>query len=763
MKMSTKPEESTSSQDAQLISEEEITNKLRSIQNFVTLSKNLWTDAALDLWSSGELIKNLDDVRVKEIEYLKAFWEGFPLIPDEVHRKKAIKATKDLESVCEKLAAKLQAHIDSAKQREFDAAKSKADEEEASRNQKATQSQTIQWEEDEKKSKELEEAKREITKTKKDRDQRISDLNKKLSAETKKLEEASKEATDCKKKGNKAREDYDKETERLSQEKDALKIQIDNMITEDTLEDEAYEKEIREHKENLDDLKEKHEGEMDFIEREREIDQDFLEFQLSLHRSLIQDLKQTAKRFPRSVDQTDAPEIVSNAVLIEDLKGLARDLKMVDTMSNINSLEQVTRTELLWRKETIAGLATDYNAKYTSLNQKTMKDEKKKEVSDAREKFVADAKSLTDRIDEYVKKSDQETNTPADEPAGVAPPTQTTASTTNNSIAGVPDPKLTIPNARKIVPFNYKLESIELENFSGDLTEWNAWSQMFKLMVHENKNIPTLMKLHVLRSHLKGLALETVTGYQLTAENYYAAWEDLQTRFNRKDNIIHEYIKKFIEVPILKAHSPYQKMFTVINGTKQMIQALPGLGVVVAHWDPFILFVLLSKLDEETRRAWKNHVGRKENASVGELLDFLETKAIESQPSMSDHMYDLLSGKKAICPKGNAPKIFLTENAGGSGTNQRNSGEPQGERVLWRCPKCPGNHQLSWCGEYKRMTLEDRRQYIKDQKLCFKCLGPHLFRNCTAKNCPTCSRAHHSSICPKKADTVPRRDFKSKN
>lgn len=94
-----------------------------------------------------------------------------------------------------------------------------------------------------------------------------------------------------------------------------------------------------------------------------------------------------------------------------------------------------------------------------------------------------------------------------------------------------------------------------------------------------------------------------------------------------------------------------------------MLRALPGLNVNVTQWDPFILFTLLSKLDEETRITWRNFIGRRENATVAELLEFLETKAIESQPSMPVHIYNMLSGKKLIATKNQTTKIFHTEEA----------------------------------------------------------------------------------------------------
>ena len=94
-----------------------------------------------------------------------------------------------------------------------------------------------------------------------------------------------------------------------------------------------------------------------------------------------------------------------------------------------------------------------------------------------------------------------------------------------------------------------KFDRIELPTFSGDLTEWNSFREIFTLLVHNNNQISNLLKFHQLRSHLKGVAYETIRGYQLSETNYNAAWTDLVQRYDRTNNIIHEYIKKFSQTP----------------------------------------------------------------------------------------------------------------------------------------------------------------------------------------------------------------------
>lgn len=44
------------------------------------------------------------------------------------------------------------------------------------------------------------------------------------------------------------------------------------------------------------------------------------------------------------------------------------------------------------------------------------------------------------------------------------------------------------------------------------------------------------------------------------------------------------------------------------------------------------------------------------------------------------------------------------------------------------------------------MPIEERWNIVKKAGVCFQCLGPHHIRSCTSTICPTCGKAHHSSL-----------------
>jgi hypothetical protein len=67
-----------------------------------------------------------------------------------------------------------------------------------------------------------------------------------------------------------------------------------------------------------------------------------------------------------------------------------------------------------------------------------------------------------------------------------------------------------------------------------------------------------------------------------------------------------------------------------------------------------------------------------------------------------------------------------------------------------RCLFCDNSHRIEDCREYMKIKTEDRREFVKEAKLCFICLGKfHFARNCSSKReCSACKgKYHHSSLC----------------
>ena len=69
-----------------------------------------------------------------------------------------------------------------------------------------------------------------------------------------------------------------------------------------------------------------------------------------------------------------------------------------------------------------------------------------------------------------------------------------------------------------------------------------------------------------------------------------------------------------------------------------------------------------------------------------------------------------------------------------------------GTRGKPKCPFCKGSHSPSTCD-----IIKDPKQctdIVRQQKLCFNCLGHHKVASCNSKHrCHNCEWKHHTSLC----------------
>ncbi|XP_042910117.1 uncharacterized protein [Parasteatoda tepidariorum] len=65
------------------------------------------------------------------------------------------------------------------------------------------------------------------------------------------------------------------------------------------------------------------------------------------------------------------------------------------------------------------------------------------------------------------------------------------------------------------------------------------------------------------------------------------------------------------------------------------------------------------------------------------------------------------------------------------------------------CVLCKNNesHALQFCPQFKRMSVHDRVEFVKNNRLCFKCFSPRCEVNiCRMRNCFLCKKAHHKLL-----------------
>lgn len=81
---------------------------------------------------------------------------------------------------------------------------------------------------------------------------------------------------------------------------------------------------------------------------------------------------------------------------------------------------------------------------------------------------------------------------------------------------------------------HYQLPKRKFPTFSGKITEWQGFDDLFNSILSHTPNLPDVEKFEFLKTSLEGEAQSLVAHLILTAANYHSAWNILRARYGNK-------------------------------------------------------------------------------------------------------------------------------------------------------------------------------------------------------------------------------------
>ncbi|KAJ2941115.1 hypothetical protein O0L34_g10350 [Tuta absoluta] len=286
------------------------------------------------------------------------------------------------------------------------------------------------------------------------------------------------------------------------------------------------------------------------------------------------------------------------------------------------------------------------------------------------------------------------------------------------------------------VPVQVRLPNIELPNFAGVYEEWPTYQDMFLSLVHNNSALNKVQKLHYLKSSLRGEAELLLKNIQVTDANYDQAWDILQARYGNKKLIVNSLLKKLFTQKKMTAQSAVS-LKSLLDTTTECLKSLENLDISIDSWDPFIIFLVVQKLDPESHRDWEEFAYKEDSEELpkwDDLMKFLQTKfrtlELVSPPSKE---------------RSTRNKEFTVHVATKDTNEKRN------------CTLCKDKHTLCHCKDFISMDMPNRIEYVKTNNLCFNCLAPgHSARKCRLNmSCRICHKRHHTMVHQTQAMTSP--------
>ncbi|XP_048004284.1 uncharacterized protein LOC125240435 [Leguminivora glycinivorella] len=200
-----------------------------------------------------------------------------------------------------------------------------------------------------------------------------------------------------------------------------------------------------------------------------------------------------------------------------------------------------------------------------------------------------------------------------------------------------------------------KLPKISIPTFSGNYSEWTSFRDLFTSLIHKNRDLDDVQKLHYLKGYLVGEAEQLLRHVQITQDNYSACWEKLEKRYNNKKYLSNCILKRFMSQKNIMTESA-NALKELLDTTNECLNGLSNLGIDTTTWDIIVIHIICLKLDNESRKQWELKVSESSDdlPTLNQLREFLETRfrALEC--------LDGKSSKTSFIPKKpNAPCITL--------------------------------------------------------------------------------------------------------
>jgi hypothetical protein len=280
-----------------------------------------------------------------------------------------------------------------------------------------------------------------------------------------------------------------------------------------------------------------------------------------------------------------------------------------------------------------------------------------------------------------------------------------------------------------------KLPNIHLPTFSGVFTEWITFRDSYNALINDNRDLSDIQKFHYLRSSLKSDALSTIEHLTLSNDNYQAAWELIQNRYENNRLLVQHHVRALFSLQTATPKDP-KILRQILQTATSHLKALEAIKRPVGQWDDLLIYLISSKFDYQTTVAWES--------------------TLSTAIPVMKHLTDFLNQQCQILETLEINKIIKQ-----SQIQQRSSTHvsSQAKGQVSTCVICKQSHWLYQCPTFLSLTTNQRSSEIRKHNLCNNCFrSGHKAAQCRSGSCKKCSLKHNSLLHPIETNEISQSD-----
>lgn len=278
-----------------------------------------------------------------------------------------------------------------------------------------------------------------------------------------------------------------------------------------------------------------------------------------------------------------------------------------------------------------------------------------------------------------------------------------------------------------IVAPSVRLPELRLPEFDGNPEHWSGFHDLYKKKINDNASLPSIQKLHYLRSSLKGDAARIICSLPIAATSYAIAWKMVCDRFEDKNLLVKQHISALFSIPPLREESA-SGLLDLTDEFEKHVKILDSLETKAQHWDSVLVELLFSRMDIDTQKLWENQRDKTVRPSYEELVKFAHeySRTVQSLKLSQNNAISLVEAKPSK-PRSVANQLTIERAPG--------------------CPVCKQSHYLFQCDAFRAQTAQQRFDLVRRSNLCINCLkATHQAKSCNSGTCRYCQRKHHTLL-----------------
>ena len=294
-----------------------------------------------------------------------------------------------------------------------------------------------------------------------------------------------------------------------------------------------------------------------------------------------------------------------------------------------------------------------------------------------------------------------------------------------------------------------------IEIFSGIAYCFHSWIDQIRSLIGATSLTPIEL-LRIFQTNCKDEPKNLVDNYLftsgvITVDVFLAFWKELSERFGSPKKIADQIFCELDKFPEVKDGPKVGEQLRKLHDLCKVAEFnIPKSAELYPLHLSSGLSILKKKLTPTLRYNWLKQGTKYEKAHGVDhppfqvFVKFLKESAADlSNKNYEDCLRQAYTEKSPQQNlKGFRNKVLYTDSS--SETKEESSS---------KCPMHPrgSNHLLANCNAFNKLSLSDRYNKLKENRLCFKCFGNHMQTACEViVKCEHCGQNHHSALHIKK-------------